>query len=167
MRITVREARSGDGPAVNALYQALTNDPKVNVNSDRISQIASNQDAFLFVAEIQGQVVGTVFVSLCPDPMFGFQPFAVIENVVVGSNYWNRGVGTALMQQTETICIERDCSKIMLLSSASRHGAHTFFSRLGYAADWKIGFIKYRRQMQPLTQTTTLRSSRPQTVEAA
>lgn len=155
MGITVREAQPGDEPAVEALYQALTNDSNVNVKSERISEIASNHDAFLFVAESEGIVVGTAFVTLCPDPMFTFQPFAVIENVVVYPSHWNLGVGTELMQHIETLCLNRDCSKIMLLSSASRHEAHEFFRCMGYTNDTKVGFIKYRRQIQSVEISTT------------
>lgn len=167
MGITVREAQPGDERAVGSLYQALTNDSNVNVKSERISEIASNNDAFLFVAESWGQVVGTAFVTLCPDPMYGHQPFAVIENIVVDSNYQGGKVGTALMQKIESLCYERDCSKIMLLSSVSRNGAHSFFKQLGYVADSKIGFIKYRRQMQPIALGTTRHSSGRQTAGAA
>ena len=155
MGIIVRAAQPGDERAVESLYQTLTNNSNVNVNSARISEITSNKDAFLFVAESRGQVVGTAFVTLCPDPMFGFQPFAVIENVVVDSNHWNVGVGTELIQHIETLCINRDCSKIMLLSSALRHEAHEFFRCMGYTNDKKVGFIKYRTQLKPAKACTT------------
>jgi hypothetical protein len=38
----------------------------------------------------------------------------------------------------------------MLLSSASRADAHKFFEHVGFRADLKLGFVKYRRQFAPI-----------------
>ncbi|MNY55522.1 Acetyltransferase (GNAT) family protein [compost metagenome] len=77
--------------------------------------------------------------------MYGRQPFAVVENIVVDLAARNRGVGAALMREVETFCAEGDCSKIMLLSSVDRTDAHRFFERCGFDASIKRGLVKYRR----------------------
>jgi len=38
---------------------------------------------------------------------------------------------------------------MMLLSSAFRADAHRFFEHVGFRADLKRGFVKYRRQFAP------------------
>lgn len=91
-------------------------------------------------------VVGSALLSLCMDVMFEDQPFAVVENVIVESTCRNLGVGAVLLRKVENIARDRHCSKIMLLSSASRDDAHRFFARHGYQERSKRGFVKYRRE---------------------
>ncbi|MFK4135844.1 GNAT family N-acetyltransferase [Pseudomonas luteola] len=79
--------------------------------------------------------------------MFGFQPFAVVENVIVDEAQRGTGVGRQLIRTIEQRCIDKDCSKIMLLSSAHRIQAHAFFERAGFKGDSKRGFVKYRRDL--------------------
>jgi hypothetical protein len=43
------------------------------------------------------------------------------------------------------MCLQRDCSKIMLLSSVTRGDAHRLFGSSGFSSTEKIGFVKYRR----------------------
>jgi GNAT superfamily N-acetyltransferase len=57
-----------------------------------------------------------------------------------------RGVGTALLRHVEAVCRQRECSKIMLLSSSERGDAHRFFEGLGYSPTRKVGFVKFRRE---------------------
>ena len=80
--------------------------------------------------------------------MFGSQPFAVIENVVVNEAVRGKGLGEAPLRHIEAFCLAMDCSKIMLLSSIQREQAHRFFERVGFAGSSKRGFVKYRWQFQ-------------------
>ncbi|PYR31897.1 MAG: hypothetical protein DMF90_24715 [Acidobacteria bacterium] len=68
MVIAIREAVAADAPQVQALYEVLTQKP-CSVLPSRIAEIGANDANFLFVAERDGQVVGTVFVTLCLDVM--------------------------------------------------------------------------------------------------
>jgi ribosomal protein S18 acetylase RimI-like enzyme len=77
--------------------------------------------------------------------MFGNQPFALIENLVVSANYQREGIGKSMMDYLEAFCLEQNCSKIMLLTSSENRAARDFYSAMGYDPDAKIGFVKYRR----------------------
>ena len=79
--------------------------------------------------------------------MYGTQPFAVIENVIVDNSYRKAGIGSLLVTEIEQICTERDCSKILLSSSSSRLEAHNFFRKNGFSDQAKVGFVKYRSQL--------------------
>ncbi len=144
--IRVREAVPEDAPQVGFLYEILTAKP-CSVLPSRIAEIAADARSFLYVAEHEGHVAGTAFLTLCLDPMYWRQPFALVENVVVDPALRGVGIGAALMRHVEVCCIRSDCSKIMLLSAATRVDAHRFFGRLGYASDKKAGFVKYRSQL--------------------
>jgi GNAT superfamily N-acetyltransferase len=75
--------------------------------------------------------------------MFCDQPFAVVENIVVDAGSRGQGLGRALMDHIKAEGLRRRCTKIMLLSSASRTEAHRFFESCGYRGEVKKGFVNY------------------------
>lgn len=145
-QVVIRQARATDSLQLQALYKELTGDDAVHVLPERVEDAFQDPCTCLLIAEVAGTVCGTSLVSLCADVMYGNQPFAVVENIIVESNARSHGIGQRLMQGVESFCLEHDCSKIMLLSSASRIEAHTFFKKAGFSGDKKRGFVKYRRE---------------------
>jgi GNAT superfamily N-acetyltransferase len=141
----VRPARAEDAAEIARLYAVLVSNPLVNVLPDRIAALASDRNARVFVFDEGQRITGTALVALCADVMFGVQPFAVVENIVVDESARRTGIGSHLLRAVEIFCAEADCSKIMLLSSAGRSQAHFFFERCGYAGSVKRGFVKYRK----------------------
>jgi GNAT superfamily N-acetyltransferase len=97
----------------------------------------------LLVVEAEGVVCGSAFMTLCLDAMYGFQPYAVIENVIVLESARGRGAGRALLNDLERIARAAHCTKLMLLSSTHRTEAHTFFAHIGFDGERKRGFVKY------------------------
>lgn len=142
--VTFREAQVLDADDIQKLYHALTQDQDVRVQPERIELIAQNPNNYLYVLEQDHLVVGTCFMTLCLDPMYGEQPYAVLENIVISPEARNQGLGTYMLAKIERICFEKDCSKLMLLSSANRVQAHGFFRSIGFSENKKTGFIKYR-----------------------
>jgi GNAT superfamily N-acetyltransferase len=147
---TPRRAQASDADEVDRLYAQLVDDPRLEVLPQRLAELQRSPTAALLVVDDERDdghgLLGTVFVVLCPDAMFGRQPFAVVENIVVDARARGQGVGALLLAEAERFCLAADCSKIMLLSATEREGAHRFFERAGYAADRKRGFVKYRHQ---------------------
>lgn len=139
----IREATVVDQSSVQRLYEILCPGEPIDVRTDRIEQLRQDPNNYLFVADEDGAVVGTAFLTLCLDPMFGSQPSGVVENVVVDEAARGRGIGSQLFAHMERICVERNCSKVMLLSNAKRTRAHTFFRTMGYDDTVAKGFKKY------------------------
>jgi N-acetylglutamate synthase-like GNAT family acetyltransferase len=144
--VTIREAQAKDAAAIEELYRSLVKDVHIRVSPERLEAVATDPNNYLFVCELDGTVCGAILLSICLDVMFGSQPFGVVENVVVSQGARRNGIGTLLMEHVEATCRERDCSKMMLLSSTARVQAHRFFERLGFSSTEKCGFVKYRRQ---------------------
>ena len=141
----IRQATTQDSKYIEHLYKERVNNSSINVHPDRIEQIFQDEHNFLFIIELNKNVKGTCFVTFCLDPMYGKQPFVLIENIIVSSDSRKKGVGPALLQYVESFCLNRDCSKIILQSSNKRQDAHAFFKALGYDQKNKTGFVKYRR----------------------
>jgi GNAT superfamily N-acetyltransferase len=145
--IIIRRAAPADAARIASLYAQLVNDSRIAVLPERIAQISSDSNTALFVGECQGHLCAAALVSLCSDVMFRYQPFAVVENLVVDRTVRGIGIGTSLLQHIEKFCVEADCSKIMLLSAMDRTDAHRLFERAGFSGTSKRGFVKYRRHM--------------------
>ncbi len=147
MIMTIRKASQQDAAALVRLYHLLTGDARVDVRAERIAALQYRDDHALWVVELEGGVVGTALVMLCMDVMYGNQPFAVVENIIIDPAYQRQGLGRVLLQHIEAQCLAADCSKIMLQSSVARVEAHRLFRTLGYSSERKLGFVKYRSQM--------------------
>jgi N-acetylglutamate synthase-like GNAT family acetyltransferase len=142
--LIVRKAKPEDALRLSKLYNQLVNNTAINVEPEQIQALYDDERSKLLVCEYQGEVVGSALVSLCSDVMFRKQPFAVVENVIVDVAAQGQGVGSALFQEIEIFCVNTDCSKIMLLSSAQRLDSHAFFEKQGFKGSVKRGFVKYR-----------------------
>ena len=144
-----RQAGPRDAAEIARLYAQLVANPAVRVDPQRLAELAVAPDAAVLVLEGTGRLLGTVFLALCPDVMFGTRPFAVVENIVVDDHARGQGIGALLLAEAERFCLAANCSKSMLLSTAERIDAHRFFERAGYAGDRKRGFVKYLQAIRP------------------
>ena len=139
----IREAEAADGDAIQSLYRDLCPNAPVKVLPERIEQIRNDPNNFLYVSEEDGNIYGTVFFTVCLSPLFGWQPFGVVENFVVEGQRRAQGIGTALIDHIFRVGREKHCFAIKLLSSSFRRDAHRFFENHGFNSTDKKAFIKY------------------------
>ena len=144
MRI-IRRANADDAEAIANLYRELNTLSEPAVVPERIAELAASENTHLLVCDDGEEILATALVCLCQDVMFGNQPFALIENVVVSAKYKREGIGKSMMDYIEAFCLQKNCSKIMLQTSSKNRDARDFYTAMGYDPDAKIGFIKYRR----------------------
>ncbi len=142
----IRRAVAGDAPAIENLYRELVADPDICVLPEQVTAMAGSASDFLLVATVDGVVRATALLVVCPDAMYRFQPFGVIENIIVTQSLRGHGVGRRLLAHIEHLAVTLHCTKLMLLSSVKREPAHAFFRHCGFASDTKHAFVKYRRQ---------------------
>jgi GNAT superfamily N-acetyltransferase len=138
--VTVREAVEADLPALMRLYVELAiSGPPVGEDAHLQPQIRAafadikrDSRQALLVAEVDGQVAGTLALFVLPNLSYGGAPWAVIENVVVASAHRRRGVGRALMLEAIERARRAGCYKIQLCSNLQRREAHAFYESLGF-----------------------------------
>ena len=140
---SIRPATAEDRAAIQRLYEMLCPGEPVRVIASRIEEIAESPDHYLLVHATDGKVDGSVFVSFCPDPMFGTLPYTVVENLIVDTGVQRQGIGRRLMLEVDNLAREHSSTKIMLLSGRAREGADRFFASIGYDGDVSYGFKKY------------------------
>jgi GNAT superfamily N-acetyltransferase len=107
-----------------------------------LERIRADPARSLLVAELDGEVVGTVDVLIAPNLTHHAQPWALVENVVVDERARRLGAGRALMLRAIELAREAGCYKVNLISGNERTGAHDFYRSLGFEAIGR-GFKTY------------------------
>ena len=144
LNIQVRTARSGDLPDVLRLVAQLHPDdppPDPERAAAALPEILSREDHALLVAEVDGQLVGTLHLIVSPNLTHDGAPWAIVENVVVDDGRRGTGIGRALMDEAERRARRAGCYKVQLLS-ADHRDAGAFYGTLGYELRAR-GYRKY------------------------
>lgn len=144
-RMIIRQAKETELAKILELYQNLAdvyngvNTPDVGRYQELWQQICQDERQYLLVAELDGEIIGTLNLTILPNLGHGGQPWAAIDNVAVDPSRRSQGIGAELVAEAGRIAKEHHCYKIVLSSNLARERAHAFYQRLG----WKqthIGF---------------------------
>lgn len=141
----IRRAQGSDAPALKALYEELHPYETIDVDPTRLDTLAASTDTHVLVSEEAGEVLATATVFFCQDILKSDTPFALVENMVVSRHYLREGIGKSLVDYIENLCIEKNASRIVLLSAQENRDARDFITAMGYDPDASIGFIKLRK----------------------
>jgi ribosomal protein S18 acetylase RimI-like enzyme len=98
-------------------------------DADALASIVDNPHSVLFVAEIDGEVVGSLTLAFYRIPT-GVK--AWIEDVVVDDVARGQGVGEALNRAALAEAAHRGAKNVSLTSRASREAANRLYQRLGF-----------------------------------
>lgn len=142
--ITISPLTFTDLQGLKTLYENGFEGSKTDISKmqDVYSQIANNQMYNVLCAKIENKIVGSVLGVACHELFGNCQPFMVVEDVVVHSDYRRMGIATQLMIELENSARELNCSMIIFVSSAHRSGAHKLYESLGYGIDEVNGYRK-------------------------
>lgn len=94
-----------------------------------LTAIVESPDAVLYVARLDGRVVGSLTLALYRIPT-GLK--AWIEDVVVDGSARGQGVGEALNRAAITEAAHRGAKHVSLTSRPSREAANRLYRRLGF-----------------------------------
>jgi len=86
----------------------------------------------LIVAELNGEVIGTLHLMFLPSLSFQGGLRAQVESVRVDKPYQSKGVGSAMMRWTIERAQARGAHVVQLTTHNSRADAHRFYERLGF-----------------------------------
>jgi GNAT superfamily N-acetyltransferase len=96
--------------------------------------IAADPNNHVFVAELDGAVVGTFQLTFIQQLSYGGCLVAQVESVHVDSTVRSRGVGKLMLEFARAEAERRGAYRIQLTSNVKRERAHRFYERLGYRA---------------------------------
>ena len=86
----------------------------------------------LVVAEMNGEVIGTLHLMFLPSISYQGGLRAQVESVRVGRDFQSRGIGSRMMRWTMERAKERGAHLMQLTTHDSRKDAHRFYERLGF-----------------------------------
>ena len=86
----------------------------------------------LIVAELSGEVIGTLHLMFLPSISFQGGLRAQIESVRVDTHHQNQGIGSEMMKWTIERAKMRGAHLVQLTTHKSREDAHRFYERLGF-----------------------------------
>lgn len=98
----------------------------------RVRAIMADPDATMWVAELEGRVVGFA-TALMIGAIHMDGPVAQLTSLVVDEAARGRGIGAQLVAAAEAWARERSAVRISLTSALHRVEAHAFYEKLGYA----------------------------------
>lgn len=115
-------AGQGDRRAHELAFRAIDEDP-----------------AHLLVVADDGEVIGTMQLTLLPGLSRGGATRLHIEGVRVRSDRRSGGLGQAMIEWSIGEARRRGASLVQLTTNAARHDAHRFYARLGFTPS-HLGF---------------------------
>ena len=134
--IVVRPATDADLAAVLDLYaQPDFDDGRVLSTAEAgrlLARFADYPDYVLYVAELDGKVVGSFALLVMHNLGHLGALSAIVEDVAVAPALQGQGIGKAMMQFALDLCRDKGCYKLMLSSNAKRERAHAFYESLGF-----------------------------------
>lgn len=114
----------------------------------------------LLVAEMHGQVVGQIFVQIDSALSGGSGRAAYLHALRVRPEFRNRGIGTQLVQEAESILRRRGFNRGLISVAKDNDAARRLYERLGYevfgedAGNWS--FLDENGQLQEVHEPAFL-----------
>ncbi|UCG33503.1 MAG: GNAT family acetyltransferase [Phycisphaerales bacterium] len=141
--MNIRTYCETDEAAVAALWrQAFAYTPPWNVPEEDITRKLAVQPELFFVAEFDGEVVGTAMAGY--DGHRGW-----VYYVAVSPKHRRQGIGKALMRRVEQALAVIGCPKLNLQVRAGSHEAVAFYRRLGYDVEERVSMSKRLKGLSP------------------
>jgi len=95
-------------------------------------KINNDSNHELIVAELDGEVIGTLHLVFLPSISFQGRLRAQIESVRVDKRFQSQGIGSEMMKWTMKRAKQRGAHVVQLTTHKSRVDAHRFYERLGF-----------------------------------
>ena len=138
--VVFRLARRDDVPAIVRMLvdddlgsqREKVEDPLPESYYAAFEKINNDSNHELIVAELGGEVVGTLHLIFLPSISFQGGLRAQVESVRVDSKYRGQGVGNKMMQWAIERARTRGAHLVQLTTHKSREDAHLFYERLGF-----------------------------------
>jgi len=108
------------------------------------ARMTATEGLTVYLAEVDGEAVGTATLLLMPNLTYDCAPTAFIEAVVVVAARRREGIATAVIRRILADAQAAGCNKVQLLSH-KRHatdGAHRLYMSLGFTPEAE-GFRLY------------------------
>ena len=131
--VIVRLAGASDAQSVTALLQELGCTDGGNQVRECLSRPEGSTSDRVFLAEIDGQVVGLLGMDIAP--LLHRESLGRITALIVAREHGYHGIGSPLLSTGEEWALAKRCTQIELNSGDQYTPARTFYESHGYHSD--------------------------------
>jgi GNAT superfamily N-acetyltransferase len=141
--VRLRRAAASDVDPIVALLaddplgrsrEAWTRDGDLAPYLAAFALIDADPHQLLLVAELDGEVVGTMQLTFIPGLSRNGSMRMLVEAVRIAASERGHGLGASMMRWAIEHARARGCAVVQLTSDKSRRDAHRFYDRLGFVA---------------------------------
>lgn len=140
--VSLRDARRAEVPLIVAMLaddmlgstRDRVSDPLPQAYFEAFDAITASPDNRLLIAELDGEVVGTLQITFIPGLGRRGATKMLIEEVRVVGPRRGTGIGREMIGAAVALARTRGCKSVELASNKSRTDAHRFYERLGFVA---------------------------------
>ncbi|MGH3089144.1 MAG: GNAT family N-acetyltransferase [Rubrobacteraceae bacterium] len=98
-----------------------------------LADLSSSSHSFLFVAEVEGEVVGFISGELREgSPTFHPRTWASVDDVFVDPEHRSLGIGRALLEDVKNWAAQRNADGVSLQVAAANERGRKFYRELGF-----------------------------------
>ncbi len=148
MKFHIREATQNDYDGISEVFEEVDSlhrkalphifrEPDGWARTEEfVFSIISDENAALFVAETNDQIIGLVHVLIRktpPIPIMVPRRYAVLENLAVRNGYRHLGVGTSLLERAHQWALGNELNQIESNVWEFNEEAIAFYRKQGYA----------------------------------
>lgn len=142
MQVMLRDARREDVPAIVAMLaddalgasREVTAEPLPATYYAAFDALARDPNNRLLIAEVNGEIVGTLQITFIHGLSRQGAKRALIEAVRVASLHRGKGFGEQIIREAVEMARRAGCAMVQLTTDKSRKDAHRFYERLGFVA---------------------------------
>lgn len=140
IEVTFRLAGRGDLPSIVRMLaeddlgsqRESYKDPLPDSYIKAFEQIENDSNHELIVAELDGEIVGSLHLIFIPSVSFQGGLRVQVESVRVDKVWRGQGIGSEMMRWVIERAKERKAHLVQLTTHRSRDDAHRFYERLGF-----------------------------------
>jgi len=134
--LSIRTAEEADLPKILAVYSSAGLERRGSLELEEAQALFRRMISYpfykVYVAESEGQVLGSFELLIMDNLANGGLPSGLVEDVAVAREAQGRGIGKAMMLFAMEECRREGCYKLALSSNQIRVEAHGFYEALGF-----------------------------------
>lgn len=143
----IRTATKEDIPAMAELLHELfcievDFTPHYETQAQGLNLLLQSSNAEIFVAEVNGHVVGMCTIQVIISTAKG-REVGTVEDVVIDVEHRAKGIGSAMLRRIEEWAFTRGLARIQLNADRDNHPALGFYRRQGWRQTNLVNWMKH------------------------